>query len=77
MTNGYLIIQDRYEDGCDYATRDEFPFLFASVKEARERVKREGLESLFEHEGDSHYIAELEGLSYTGRTFEVFAENAA
>ena len=70
----YQIVQERYLDG--ECWQDEYPFLFASVDEARARA-RDGLASMFEHEGDSHYIAELEGyrdgVSYTGRTFELGA----
>jgi hypothetical protein len=71
----YQIIQDRYDSGFDGPTRDEFPILFSTVEECRERVKRDGLTSMFEHEGDSHYIVELapyrDGVIYTGRTFEL------
>lgn len=77
MAKSYQIVQERYEVGCDCPTRDEFPILFATVEECRERVKRDGLASMFEHDGDAHYVAELEpyrdGVSYTGRTFELGA----
>lgn len=73
----YQIVQERYETGYDGPTVDDYPVLFGSIEEARARVKRDGLASMFEHEGDSHYIAELEdyrdGVSYTGRTFELGA----
>jgi hypothetical protein len=74
MSKTYQIVQDRYERGED-TVRDEYPFLFATIAEARERVKRDGLAAMFEHPGDSHYIVELEpyrdGVIYTGRTFEL------
>jgi hypothetical protein len=80
MTKSYQVVQDRYERGYDEPTRDEYPILFATVDEARARVKRDGLAAMFEHEGDSHYIIELEpfrdrwhgdGVIATGRTFEL------
>ena len=71
----YQIVQERYEAGSDYPTQDEYPILFSSIEEARARVVSQGLPSMFEHEGGSIYIAELEqyrdGVSYTGRTFEL------
>ena len=71
----YQVVQERYEAGYDAPTRDEYPFLFPSIDEANARVKRDGLAAMFQNEGDSHYIAELEqyrdGVSYTGRTFEL------
>lgn len=73
--NSYEITQERFEAGCDEPTRDMYPILFGSIEEARERVKRDGLTSMFEREGDSHFISELapyrDGVSYTGRTFEL------
>lgn len=72
----YQLIQERYGAGGDYPTRDEFPFLFATVEECQARVKRDGLKVMFEHKGDTHYIAELryvgkDRCEFTGRTFEL------
>ena len=73
----YQITQNRWEDGNDAPTWDLFPVLFGSLEEARERVKRDGLSFMFEHEGDTHYIAELhqfrDGFEYTGRQFPLTA----
>jgi len=79
MAKSYQIVQNRYEPGNDTPTRDEYPILFASIDEARARVKRDGLDAMFENDGDSyytsHYIAELapsrDGMSFTGKTFEL------
>lgn len=80
MSKSYQVVQDRYKPGDDEPTHDEYPILFVSVDEARARVKRDGLAAMFEHEGDSHYIIELEflrdrrhgaGVIATGRTFEL------
>ena len=68
----YQIIQERYEPGCDDPTQDDFPYLFGSIEEAREYAK-DGFRHMFEHDGDSYFIAELEpyldGVTYTGRQF--------
>lgn len=77
----YQIAQERYEAGFDNPTRDTFPMLFGTVDEARERAKM-GTASMFEQEGDSIYIEELQyfkdGNEYaviaTGRTFELEAK---
>lgn len=76
MANSYLIVQERYEGDYESSpTRDEYPIAFASVDEARARFNRDGPASMFEHEGNTYYIAELapyrDGISYTGRTFEI------
>jgi hypothetical protein len=69
----YQITQLRFEDYNDAPKWDSYHTLFGSLEEARERIKRDGLDSMFEHVGDDHYIAELDGIEYTGRQFPVTA----
>jgi hypothetical protein len=75
MAKRYQIVQERFEEGYEAPTRDEFPILFPSIDECRARVRSDGLASMFQHEGDTHYIAELkpfrDGVILTGRTFEI------
>jgi hypothetical protein len=75
MANRYEITQLRYEPFQDEPICDGYPILFASVEEARARVKRDGIASMFEHTGDTHYISELQpfrnGVILTGRQFEL------
>ena len=83
MAKSYQVVQERYEPGCEAPTQDSYPILFASVEDARARVKRDGLfPAMFTREGDSHYIIELEpfrdrwhgdGVIATGRTVELNA----
>ena len=72
----YQIIQERYADDWDSEpTQDDFPVLFASIEEARERASKDGLGSLFEHKNNvlGYHIVELttyrDGVTYTGRQF--------
>jgi hypothetical protein len=69
MRKSYQVVQERYEPGYDDPTQDYYPILFASIDEARARVKRDGLGFMFTQDGNNHYIVELDGVSYTGKTF--------
>lgn len=71
----YQVTQIRYEG--DSEVWDSFPILFATPDEARARVKRDGLDFMFEHVGDYHFLAEVEdyreGVQYTGNQFPLEA----
>jgi hypothetical protein len=56
----YQVVQERYADNGE-TIQDSYPIVFGTVDETRTEVRKLGLfPSMFEHEGHSHWIIELE-----------------
>jgi hypothetical protein len=76
----YQVVQERYDDDGE-TIQDSYPIVFGTIDEMRAEVSKLGLfPSMFENEGHSHWIIELEyrrdrwhgeALYPTLRTFEL------